>query len=94
MRSQDIRPQTQDIGDVIKRWLAIADTSSVGRGFEKAGKIYVPLKINSNSINNDVVLIFNKNNDSFEGFWEIPAFGMEEFGDKYYYSSSQDANVY
>ena len=94
VRSQDIRPQTQDIGDVIKRWLAIADTSSVGRGFEKAGKIYVPLKINANSTNNDVVLIFNKNNDSFEGFWEIPAFGMEEFGDKYYYSSSQDANVY
>jgi len=94
VRSQDIRPQTQDIGNVIKRWLAQADTTSVGRGIERAGKIYVPLKRSQESTSNDVVLIFNKNNDSFEGFWDIPAFGITEFNNKYVYGASQSADVY
>lgn len=94
VRSQDIRPQTQDIGNVINRWLEQADTSNVGRGIERSGKVYIPLKLSSESTYNDVVLIYNRNNNSFEGFWDLPAFGMVEFNEKYYYGGSQGANVY
>lgn len=94
VRSQDIRPQTQDIGNVISRWLDQADASDVGRGVEVAGKVYIPLKLSPESTYNDVVLIYNRNSNAFEGFWDLPAFGITEFNDKYYYGASRGANVY
>jgi hypothetical protein len=94
VRSQDIRPQTQDIGNAISRWLDRADTSEVGRGVEVAGKVYIPLKSTTESDYNDVVLIYNRNNNAFEGFWDISAFGLTEFGEKYYYGDSRSPNVY
>ena len=94
VRSQDIRPQTQDIGNVISRWLNQADASNVGRGVEVAGKVYIPLKLSTESTNNDVVLIYNRNSNSFEGFWDLAAFGITEFNGSYYYGSSQGANTY
>lgn len=94
VQSQDIRPQTQDIGFNIKRWLERADVSSVGRGIEVQGKVYIPLKSTSTSTYNDVILIYNRNTNSFEGFWNLPAFGITEFNKKYYFSASNSANVY
>lgn len=94
VRTQDIRPQTQDIGFKISRWLDRADTSSVGRGIEVSGKIYIPLKLTTQSTNNDVILIYNRNTNSFEGFWDLPAFGLVEFAEQYYYAESSGANVY
>lgn len=94
VRSQDIRPQTQDIGNAISRWLEQADASNVGRGVEVAGKVYIPLKLSSESTYNDVVLIYNRNSNSFEGFWDLAAFGITEFDGSYYYGASQGANVY
>lgn len=94
VRSQDIRPQTQDIGNVISRWLERADVSTVGRGVEVAGKVYIPLKSTSQSDYNDVLLIYNRNNNAFEGIWDISAFGLVEFDEKYYYGGSQSANIY
>lgn len=94
VRSQDIRPQTQDIGSVISRWLDRADISSVGRGVEVAGKVYIPLKSTSDADYNDVVLIYNRNNNAFEGIWDISAFGLTEFGENYYYGDSRSPNVY
>lgn len=94
VRSQDIRPQTQDIGSPISRWLDRADVSSVGRGVEVSGKVYIPLRSTTASSANDVILIYNRNTNSFEGIWELPAFGIVEFGGEYYLGSSQGANVY
>lgn len=94
VRSQDIRPQTQDIGFPIKRWLAQASTDSVGRGVEVSGKVYIPLKSSAQASANDVLLIYNRNTNSFEGFWDIGAFGLTEFNSKYYFGSSTGPNVY
>ena len=94
IRTQDIRPQTQDIGSKISRWLDRAETDTVGRGVEVSGKIYIPLKLTSDSAANDVILIYNRNTNSFEGFWDLPAFGLVEFNEKYYYGESTGANVY
>jgi len=94
VRSQDARPQTQDIGIRISRWLARADTNEVGRGIEVSGKVYVPIKSSSEATENDIMLIYNRNTNSFEGIWDLGAFGMVEMGEEYYYGSSSDANVY
>jgi hypothetical protein len=94
VRSQDIRPQTQDIGFSISRWLEQAGVDEVGRGVEVAGKIYIPLKSSTQSDNNDVILIYNRNTNSFEGIWDVAAFGLVEFGGKYYYASSNSPDVY
>lgn len=94
VRSQDSRPQTQDIGFKISRYLDRADVSSVGRGIEVSGKVYMPLKSSADSSYNDIVLIYNRNNNAFEGIWDIGAFGLIEWNDKYYYGSSSDPNIY
>lgn len=94
VRARDIRPQTTNIGNKIKRWLDKSDVSSTGRGIEVAGKIYVPLKSSSTVSANDVVLIYNRDTNRFEGIWDLPAFGFEEFNGKYYYGESNGANVY
>lgn len=94
VRSQDARPQTQDIGLRISRWLARADTNEVGRGIEVSGKVYVPLKSSSEAAANDIILVYNRNSNSFEGIWDLGAFSMVEMGEKYYYGSSTDSNIY
>lgn len=94
VRSQDIRPQTQDIGFPIKRWLARCGVDDIGRGVEVAGKVYIPLKSTTTSDTNDVMLIYNRNTNSFEGLWELGAFGITEFNQKYYYGSATSPNVY
>ena len=92
--SKDIRPENLNVGNKIKRWLDQANGDAIGRGLHRAGKIYIPLKSNSTIANNDVVLVYNENTKSFEGIWDIAAFGLAEFSDKYYYAESTGANVY
>ncbi len=94
VRSQDSRPQTQDIGFKIKRWLQRCDVTDAGRGIEVSGKVYVPIKSSEQSTYNDVVLVYNRNNNSFEGIWDISAFGLSEFNNSYYYAEAGGANVY
>lgn len=94
VQSKDVRPETQNIGAKIKRWLDRADASNLGRGVEVAGKLYIPLKSTPNASYNDVILIYNRNTDSFEGIWDIGAFGITEFNEGFYYGESGGANVY
>ncbi len=94
VRSQDSRPQTQDIGFKIKRWLQRCDVTDAGRGVEVSGKVYVPIKSDASATYNDVVLVYNRNSNSFEGIWDISAFGLSEFDENYYYAEAGGPNVY
>jgi hypothetical protein len=94
VRSQDSRPQTQDIGFRISRWLRRCNVDEVGRGIEVAGKVYVPMKSSDQSTFNDIVLVYNRISNSFEGIWDIGAFGLSEFNNEYYYSESGGPNVF
>lgn len=94
VRAKDIKPQTSNIGFKIKRWLDRCDVSEVGRGKEIGGKIYFPVKSTSTASTNDVLLVYNTNTNSFEGIWDIGAFGICEFGGQYYYGESNGPNVY
>jgi len=94
VKTKDIRPETLNIGNKIKRYLDAAGLDDVGRGIEVANKIYFPIKSSPTATANDALLVYNRDDDSFEGIWDIAANDLEEFGGKYYFGSSIDSNVY
>jgi hypothetical protein len=94
VRTKDIRPQTLDVGAKIKRFLDECSLDDVGRGLEIAEKVYFPIKSSPTVDYNDIILIYNRNGRIFEGVWELGAFGIERFNDKYYFAESTSPNVY
>ena len=94
VKTKDIRPQTLDIGNKIKRFLDECTLDDVGRGIEIAEKVFFPIKSDSTVAYNDILLVYNRNARIFEGVWDIGAFGIERFNDKYYYADSTSPNVY
>lgn len=94
VKAKDIKPQTENIGFKIKRLLDIYDFTDIGRGKEIKDKIYIPCKSASTAANNDIMVIYSKENKSFEGIWDLPVFGIEEFNSKSYYAESNGANVW
>lgn len=94
VKTKDIKPQTENIGYRIKRFLDVCDLSSLGRGIEYNDKIYTPLKSDENQSYNNIVLVYNKNTGAFEGVWDMPAFGFSRFNDALYFAESNGANVY
>lgn len=95
VKTKDIRPEVLNIGTPIKRFLeATGIDSTVGRGMEIGNKIYAPIKLLPTSEYNDVMLVYSRDNGSFEGIWDISAFGIEQWGEKFYYAESNGPNVY
>lgn len=91
--SKDVLPQTDNIGFKIQRLLNNY-VFGTGRGIEDVDRIYIPCKSSSSETNNDIVLVYNKINQSFEGIWDIHANFFEKFNDKKYFIESNSANVY
>lgn len=91
---KDILPATLNIGFPIRRYLDNAVIDDVGRGAEINGKLYFPLKSNSNATYNDVLLVYNKQFKMWEGIWDIGAYALERWNDKWHYAEANGANVY
>lgn len=94
VRAKDLKPQTENIGFPIKRYLDMADFSTLGRGIEHKDKIYIPFKSDSTQTYNNITLVYNKITNSFEGLWDLPAFGFDRFNDNLYYAEANGINVY
>ena len=92
-KQKDLKPQTEDVGYYIKRLLDSYDKSDVA-GFEYKNKIYFSLKSSVDSAHNNIILIFNKRNRTFEGVWDIGAFGFATFDDKPYLASADGVGVF
>jgi len=93
VQSKDFKPQSLNIGHKIKRKLDGYVFGS-GRGVEYRDRIYFPCKSSSASTYNDIVIIWSKINDAFEGIWEIGINDLEQFDSNLYYSESSGPNVY
>lgn len=91
--SKDVLPQTDNIGHNIQRILNDY-VFGTGRGIEDVDRIYMPCKSSSTETNNDIVLVYNKINKSFEGVWEIHANFFERFNSKTYFIESNSPNVF
>ena len=94
VRTKDIKPQTENIGYVIKRFLDACDFTQIGRGVEYKDKIYVPCKSSSTESNNNILIVWNKITKGFDGIWDIGAFGLIKWNGNLYYGESNGANVY
>lgn len=90
---KDSTEQSINIGFKIKRLL---DTYTIdtGKGIEHKDKLYIPAKSSSTVTNNDILIVYNKINQAFDGIWNIGANGLEGFNNLLYYAESTGANVY
>lgn len=94
VKTKDLLPSTENLGYPIKRFLEQCDFSTLGKGIEYNDKIYIPIKSSSSETYNNIFLVFNKKNKSFDGIWDLPGFGLETFDDGLYFSESNGTNVY
>jgi hypothetical protein len=93
VKQQDIKPKTLNIGDRVDRFLEQCGVDSIGRGREIAEKVYIPLKSDEDQTDNNIVLVYNRDSKTFEGVWDISAFGIEQWNGKHYYAEADGPNV-
>lgn len=91
--TKDVLPQTDNIGFKIQRLLN-SYIFGEGRGIEDVDRIYLPCKSSSDLTKNDLLLIYNKVNKSFEGTWSVAANFFERFDSKTYFGDSSTPNVF
>lgn len=91
--SKDVLPQTDNIGINIKRILDDY-VFGEGRGIEDTDRVYIPCKSSSTETYNDIVLVYNKQNRSFEGVWDIHANYFSRFNGELYFAESNTPNIY
>lgn len=94
VRLKDIKPQTENIGYSIKRFLDACEFDTIGRGIEYKDKIYIPCKSSSPESNNNIIVVYNKMTKGFDGIWDIGAFSLVRWNDGLYYAEAGGANVY
>lgn len=92
--TKDIRPQTLNIGSNIERFLNRCGVDDVGRGLEINRYVYFPLKSSEAATYNDILLVWNRDSKTFEGIWDIGAFGIQRWNGKYVYAESGGPDVY
>lgn len=91
--SKDVLPQTDNIGYKIQRLLD-AYIFGDGRGIEDVDRIYLPCKSSSTTGHNDIVLVYNKVNQAFEGTWELNSRHFIRFNSLTYFIESNSPNVF
>lgn len=95
VRAKDLKPQTQNIGYNIKRFLESCGVDAVGRGAEFKDKLHFPVKSSDTTTDNDIILIYNKQGNGYwEGIWDLPAFALAEFDSELCFAESNGCNVY
>lgn len=86
-------PQTLNIGLVIKRLLDTYDFSAT-QGIEYKQRLLITCKSSSSDTYNNKIVVFNKATQSFEGVWDLSAFGFMVYQNELYYGDSASPNVY
>lgn len=95
VKTKDITPQALNIGTNIQRFLeSTGIDGDAGRSLEIANKLYCPIKLLPTSERNDVLLVYSRTTNTFEGIWDIGAFGIERWNDQYLYAESNGPDVY
>ncbi len=93
VKTVDLTPQTQNLGYQIKRLLDAYNHDDFN-GVEYQNKIYSCHRTSDDETYNNVILVYNKINKSFEGIWALPAGYFEVHNDLLYYAESSGANVW
>lgn len=91
--ARDIKPQTKNIGYPIKRIIDQMNPEDF-TGFEYQNKIYFSARETKDFDSNNIIVVYNKEQDAFEGTWDISAHSFNVFDDKPYFGSSQTGDVF
>lgn len=91
--TKDVKPQTDNIGVNIKRLLDTMDPTEA-RGIEYKDKIYTSLKSSPSNTDNDITLVYNRNNRAYEGLWNIGASDFAEWNDLLVFADASGPNVF
>lgn len=92
VKMKDTIPQSENLGLVIKPLLDTLDFTSA-TGIEYKNRLFITCKGASDTTNNQV-LVFNEQSKSFEGIWEIGAYGFVNYLTNLHFSSAQTPDVY
>lgn len=93
VKTKDILPQTENIGLPIKRLLDAYDHTDFN-GIEFRNRIFTCHKTSDDENANNVILVRNKQTNSFEGIWALTAGYFFEYLNNLYYAESNGANVW
>lgn len=89
----DTVPQSLNIGLSIKRLLDTYDFSNTCGG-EFKQRILIACKSDSEQLNNNQVIVYNRQTKTFEGIWLLNASGFTVKEGDFFYSESAGANVW
>lgn len=93
VQQKDTIPQTTNIGLIIKRLLDTFDfTKVVGHEFKQ--RIVFACKQAASDTANNQIIVYNKQNKSFEGIWYLNASQFDIINGKLYAADSATPNVY
>jgi hypothetical protein len=90
---KDTRPQTVNIGRPIKRRLDQYEFGE-GHGIEYKNRVYIPAKSDSDQTDNDILIVWNREEEAFEGIWTLNAGYLDTLNDRLMYSDSNSPDVY
>ncbi len=93
VKTKDVLPQTDNIGFNIQRLLNLYEFGDK-RQISDIDRFNIPCISSSTETNNDIVLVYNKVNKSFEGTWELNAKYFTRFNGLLYFAESNTPNVY
>jgi hypothetical protein len=93
VKYKDTIPQKENIGLNIKRLLDSLDFTQTA-GIEFKNRLYIACKAASTDAVNDRILVYNERTGSFEGLWELSAYGFMIYQNNLYYADSRTPNVY
>lgn len=93
VRQKDTFPQSENLGLVIKSLLDTLDFSQTS-GLEFKNRLFIACKAATTDTSNNRVLVYNEQSKSFEGLWELGAFGFMIFNNNFHYASAQTPDVY
>lgn len=93
VKLKDVKPQNENIGYIIKRLLDLYSMDSF-TGIEYADRIYFACKTDATQTVNNVVVVYNKTTESFEGLWSLTVNGFTRFNNLLCFGDSIGANVY
>jgi len=90
--TKDVKPQIENIGAPIKRLLDVYKFGK-GRGIEYKDKIYIPTRSSASVATNDILIVYNKIIEAYEGVWDIGANFFQEWNEGLYFGDSTSSNV-
>ena len=90
---KDFKPQIEDIGINIRRALEGYEFNDV-YGEEYNKRAFVCVKSDDTVTENDIMLVNNKQNRSWEGYWQIAASAIVSHNSKLYYGASYSPDVF